>query len=379
MPQSPLVSFVVPCYKFAHLLPKCVESILAQTYENFEVLIMDNCSPDNTAEVAQSFGDPRVKHIRNESNIGHVRNFNKGITMSRGKYVLLVPADDFLVSPHLLDRFVDVMEHNPHVAYVFCRAVELDGSVLEFTNCGAEDQIWNGRAFLQQLVCHNCIVMSSVMVRRECYEKISLFPLDFPYAGDWYLWSIFALHHHVAYISEPMVCWRIHEESLSSAFQQGDAPVCTIDELNVLSRVAREAELAGIPSLRRHCNASIANRTARALRVGPPGAQISLSESEFETIIGRNAKDSKDESDIRARIHIAIGDEQYWHGESMEAAKSYWLGLTFRPWWLNGWAKYLLLWIGGVGTGARQLLSADPNRRLEGKNVVASMTSRTRR
>jgi len=63
--MNPLVSFVVPCYKFAHLLPQCVNSILEQTYQNYEILIMDNCSPDTTPEVAASFKDPRVKHIRN--------------------------------------------------------------------------------------------------------------------------------------------------------------------------------------------------------------------------------------------------------------------------------------------------------------------------
>lgn len=379
MTDSPLVSFVVPCYKFAHLLSQCVSSILAQTYENFEILIMDNCSPDNTAEVAQSFEDPRVKHIRNESNIGHVRNFNKGITMSRGKYVLLVPADDFLVSPHLLERFVNVMERSPQVGYVFCRAVELDGPVLEFTTCGAEDRTWVGEDFLKQLVEHNCIVMSSVMVRKECYEKISLFPLDLPYAGDWYLWCVFALRHHVAYVSEPMVCWRVHEESLSTAFRQEGSFVCTVDEIKVLSRLAGEAEVAGISSLRPRCNASIANRTVRALRAVSSGSQISFDGSEFETLITRNAKSPKDEVDLRARIHIALGDEQYWHGETIQAARSYRRGLEFQPWSLKGWAKYLLLCTGRFGTGLRQLLSADRYRRFGGEDVVTSITAETRR
>src|SRR5208283_2490112 len=75
----PTVSFIVPCYKLAHLLPNCVHSILMQTYRDFEVLIMDDCSPDATPQVAQSFQDPRVKHIRNDPNLGHLRNYNHGI------------------------------------------------------------------------------------------------------------------------------------------------------------------------------------------------------------------------------------------------------------------------------------------------------------
>ncbi len=125
--MDPLVSFVIPCYKLAHMLPDCVNSILKQDYENFEVLVMDNCSPDRTSEVAQSFNDPRVKHIRNETNIGHIRNFNKGIALARGEYVWMLCVDDMLRSPHVLGRYVDLMERNPGVGLVFCRAVDFQG------------------------------------------------------------------------------------------------------------------------------------------------------------------------------------------------------------------------------------------------------------
>jgi glycosyltransferase involved in cell wall biosynthesis len=357
--RGPLVSVVVPCYKFGHLLPECVSSILAQTYQNFEVLIMDNCSPDNTPEVAQSFGDPRLRYIRNESNIGHLRNFNKGITMSRGKYVLLVHADDFLVNSRLLERFVGVMERNPQVGYVFSRAVELNGTELAFTDCGPEDQIFDRSSFLQRLVWSNCIVMSSVMVRKDCYDRNGLFPLDLPYACDWYVWCSLAIRHPVAYISDAMACWRIHEESLSTSFLREDAPVRIVDELTVLSRVAHEAELAGLSSLRPHCNASIANRAVRELRsCAARGSKSSLSMAEFEAIFRRIAKDPQDEADIRARVHIALGDEQYWCGEHIEATKSYLLGLKLRPWSLKSWVKYLLLRMGSGGDGLRRLSSS---------------------
>src|ERR1700720_3711793 len=88
--MKPRVTFVVPCYKLAHLLPECVNSILSQSYQDFEVLIMDDCSPDDTPEVARSFNDPRVQHIRNEPNLGHLRNYNKGISLARGEYIWLI-------------------------------------------------------------------------------------------------------------------------------------------------------------------------------------------------------------------------------------------------------------------------------------------------
>src|SRR5580704_11101803 len=101
MPDAPTVSFIVPCYKLAHLLPECVTSILSQSYRQFEVLILDDCSPDNTREVARSFHDSRVKYVRNEKNLGHLQNYNHGIAMARGRYVWLISADDRLRKPFI--------------------------------------------------------------------------------------------------------------------------------------------------------------------------------------------------------------------------------------------------------------------------------------
>jgi glycosyltransferase involved in cell wall biosynthesis len=359
--MEPIVSFVVPCYKLAHLLPECVNSILAQTFKEFEVLIMDNCSPDNTPEVAASFNDPRVKHIRNETNLGHVRNFNKGITMARGKYVWLISPDDWLGSPNALARYVDTMERNAGVGYIFCRCTEVQGSkevgIAKWTDCGKEDRVWDGPSFLMRLIQGDCIVLSSAMVRKECYDKHGMFSLEMPHANDWYLWCVLALHYQVAYLSEPLLFVRIHEESLTSEFDQGGSAICTIDELNVLWRVARLAELAGVISHRRAFNTSIASLAACALKYGPPGRKRpGLSEADFEVILRNHVRDSNDEKDFRARLHMAIGDEEFWHGHPKEAAKSYLQGLRIRPFWLRGWVKYLLLRTGGVGVYLRRLL-----------------------
>lgn len=362
--MEPSVSFVVPCYKLAHVLPDCLNSILAQTYSDFEILIMDNCSPDNTPEVAHSFGDSRVKHIRNEINVGHVRNFNKGINLARGKYVWLVSADDFLTSPHALNRYVDLMERNPQVGFVFCRGTIAGGPAQvgespSWTDCGNEDRIWEGTSFLERLVWSNFIVMSSVMVRKECYERTTLFSVDLPYACDWYMWCVLALHYDVAYFSEVMACWRVHNESLTNAFKHEGSRVCIEDELDVLFRVAREAEVVGLPSIRRACDASIANRAARALKADAAGDMRSglLSELDLEKIFQRNPRETKDNENLQALFSIALGDAEFWRGENNKAAQSYWTALKLRPLWLKAWVKYLLLWLGSAGIGVRRFVA----------------------
>jgi len=359
--MNPLVSFVVPCYKLAHLLPQCVNSILRQTYQNYEVLIMDNCSPDNTPEVAASFGDPRVKHIRNEVNLGHVRNFNRGITMASGKYVWLISPDDWIRGTNVLAHYVDLMERNPRVGYAFCRALEVQGSkelgLATWTNLGEQDQVWEGHSFLMRLIQGNCVVLSAAMVRKECYEKLGMFSLDMPHANDWYLWCLLALQYQVGYVAEPSVYVRMHEESLTSAFNQGGNPLCLIDELTVLWRAARMAELAGVISDRRAFNESIATMAGRALTYGPRGrAMPGLQETDFESLLHQHVKDAKDEQDMRARVHMVVGDEEYWHNQHKKAAQAYLLALKLRPWWTRAWVKYLLLKTGGLGNYIRRVI-----------------------
>ena len=203
---TPTVSFVVLCYKLAHLLPECVNSILSQTYSDFELLIMDDCSPDNTQEVAKSFQDPRVKYVRNEKNLGVLRNENEGVHQSRGKYVWIISADDYLRKPYITQRYVELMEKHPRVGYVICAGVAVrDGretGVLPHSKYRNRDAIVQGHDFLKKLLYSNVVLAPSAMARRECYEKISMYPLnatfggkkiDMVWASDWYVWCAFAL------------------------------------------------------------------------------------------------------------------------------------------------------------------------------------------
>ncbi|MBV8282049.1 MAG: glycosyltransferase family 2 protein, partial [Candidatus Eremiobacteraeota bacterium] len=276
--MTPIVSFVVPCYNLAHLLRECVDSILSQTYADFEVLIMDDCSPDNTPEVAQSFRDPRVKYIRNDSNLGALRNYNKGIRLARGKYVWLISADDYLRRPYILQRYVTLLDKNPQVAYTFCPAVGVTNGVetgiLDWSAYGSRDLIINGHALLKTLLMGNLIVAASGMARRECYERISFFPLDMAWddvpldmlwGGDWYLWCLFALYFDVGYFAEPMVCYRKHNLSTTSNLMQGDVENLFASDVAVPWIIRQKAKEAGFREVSKYCLSAVANQYAKSI------------------------------------------------------------------------------------------------------------------
>lgn len=358
--MDPKVSFIVPCYQLAHLLPDCVHSILGQTFRDFEILIMDDNSPDNTPEVAASFSDPRVKHVRNDPNLGHLRNYNKGISLARGKYVWLISADDYLRRPYVLERYIDLMERHPEVGYVFSPGVKVIGGreikTIDYSQHGDSDAIFDGRKFLSKFVRENTIVAASGLVRKECYDKISVFPLDMPWGGDWYLWAIFAFSYDVGYLAEPMVCYREHELSMTNKLMAEDIAHCSAEDIRMPWLFKRKAEEAGYDQLKWDCLDSAAYDYARRIAAKRyRAATTTLTVDEFDQSLRNHTTDPREREYVRSRVYLYVADEYFWRGESSLARRFYGASLLRRFWVPTVWAKWLLALSGGLGTAIRKM------------------------
>jgi len=373
---APMVSFIVLCYKLAHLLPDCVRSILSQTYGDFEVLIMDDCSPDDTAEVATSFHDPRVRHVRNDRNLGVLGNQNEGIRLSRGKYVWIISADDYLRRPYILRRYVELMEKHPQVGYAFCSGVGVrDGQetgVLGYSKYRNRNGIIKGHVFLKRLLYGNNVLAASAMARRECYEKISMFPLDATWGGapidmmwaaDWYLWCLFAVSFDVAYFAEPMVCYREHELSVTSSFTQKDKiELCVAADIAVPWLVRKKADEFGFRELSKNCLRAVAYEYAR--HGGSKqyrGSSSNMSVDDFEKSLCRGTDNEKERNWIRARFYAAMGDRFYSAGNLTAAKKFYLDSLQNDPRMAKVFVK-LFFSLGKPGVYLRNLLQTARDR-----------------
>jgi glycosyltransferase involved in cell wall biosynthesis len=368
--QSPTVSFVVPCYKLAHLLPECVNSILGQSYGNFEVLIMDDCSPDNTAEVACSFQDRRVKHIRNDPNLGALPNYNKGISLSRGKYVWLISADDYLRRPYVLERYVDLMDANPRVGYTFCPGVGvkngMETGLLGYSTYGNRDRVIAGRVFLQKLLHNNLVVAPTAMARRECYEKISFFPvnlvwagvpIDLIWGGDWYLWCVFALHDDVGYFAESMVCYREHDLSSTSIITKENIENCFYAEIAVPWKIKQKADEAGFRDVSRKCLQTVALEYARHLTTKQYRSSAStVTMTQFEESLCKNTASEKERDWIRGRVFAQMAARLHHRGDFASARKFYQAATHIDPWMIKVHARKLLLSLGRPGDYLRRSL-----------------------
>jgi glycosyltransferase involved in cell wall biosynthesis len=120
MTTNPKVSVLIPTYNYAHFLDETIQSVLNQTYNDYELIIVDNKSTDDTLEVVDKYlGDRRIHFYQNATNLGLSGNWNKCLEYATGEYIKFLCADDKF-HPEMLRKFVSVMDENPTVSLVTC-------------------------------------------------------------------------------------------------------------------------------------------------------------------------------------------------------------------------------------------------------------------
>jgi glycosyltransferase involved in cell wall biosynthesis len=130
MNSQPLVSIITPTYNRPEYLKQALTSAVRQTYKNIEIIVSDNCSPENPQPIVESFQDPRIRFSRNEKNIGMFANTMKAFKMARGKYVATL-LDDDLWEEEFLEKLVPPLEANPELVLSFCDhyIIDADGKI----------------------------------------------------------------------------------------------------------------------------------------------------------------------------------------------------------------------------------------------------------
>jgi len=358
---TPKVSFVVPCYELAHFLAECVKSILAQTYTDFEILIMDDCSPDNTTEVAMSFQDPRIRCMRNAKNLGHLRNYNRGIELATGEYVWLISADDVVWDTHALARYVDLLDQHPSAGFAFCAALELrEGrtKVATYSSWQGSDGLLYGKNVFERLVYANTIVACSGMVRKAIYIRHGSFPLDMPYSGDWYLWCLFAMFGDVVFVADPLVAYRIHGASMTDTLSSTRVRQCADDDLAVLSALYRRAEAAGLKPFSEVSMRALGYEYARQLRSKTyRSVSFQRSPTEVAKLIRAFSQHKAESRQLMAYTQASLGDLHLEKMLCLQALKSYVRALYLKPFRLSVWGKLILVGLGRPGQRVRSQLS----------------------
>ncbi|HXC99539.1 MAG TPA: glycoside hydrolase family 99-like domain-containing protein, partial [Verrucomicrobiae bacterium] len=223
--DAPLLSVCMPIYNGNKFLEEAIRSVLDQTFKDFELVIVDDCSTEDPAPILSRFKDPRIQFHRNAVRQGLVGNWNRCVELSRGQLVCVFHQDDVML-PENLRRKVEVLKQNPGaaLAYSDARVVEEDLSVRHpgwFTpTLPDEDKLFAGREFFEKMVLgDNLVCCPSAMFRRAAFEQLGKFDSQLPYTADWEMWLRLALQFDVAYIKEPLLLYRVHDRNETHRFK----------------------------------------------------------------------------------------------------------------------------------------------------------------
>lgn len=215
--KSPLVSVCIPTYNYARFLRQAVESVLTQTFSDYELIVIDDCSNDETEQVMQQLciKDSRIKYLRNPENVGMVENWNRCLSCAEGKYIKFLFADDFLVSDKAIERMVETLLNNEHVALVSTsRLIVSDASeVLTCTEYVGKDCCLKGFPVIQKCLLDQINYIgepSAVMFRKD--QAVRGFDITYRQVVDLEMWFHLLEQGWLAYISEPLCAFRIHGE-----------------------------------------------------------------------------------------------------------------------------------------------------------------------
>jgi glycosyltransferase involved in cell wall biosynthesis len=218
-------SVCIPAYNGANYIGEAISSTLNQTLADFELIIVDDCSTDNTEAVIQSFSDNRISYYKNATRLGLVGNWNRCLELSRGQYVCIFHQDDVMMPDNLAEK-VKILEEHPHVGLVYSDVLQIDtaGALIRegwpakppFEQQG----VCRGLEFLRtQLLGPNTISCPGVVVRKECYEKLGGFDARLPFTADWEMWLRLAVFYDVAYLAKPLIKYRWHENNETLNFR----------------------------------------------------------------------------------------------------------------------------------------------------------------
>lgn len=223
---------MVASYNHADFLVKRMESLITQTYQDLEVLVIEDCSTDNSIDVLRGYQrHSKVNLVVREKNGGWVTVSNQGVEMATGEFVIFANCDDDC-DPRLIQRLVAAMEASPTAGMAFCRSALVDehDNLLgdDFTvressfraRCSA-DTLLSG-AEMSRFLLHSCVIpnLSAALIRKECFAIVGNLSSSYRVCCDWELFFRIAARYDVAYIAEPLNRFRQHAATIRSVTKE---------------------------------------------------------------------------------------------------------------------------------------------------------------
>lgn len=226
--RSPRVSVCIPTWCGGHFLEAAICSVLDQTWADFELLVIDDCSPDDTTKrVERYLSDSRVKYIRNEINLGPQGNWNRCLLEATGEYIKILPHDD-LISPDCLERQINALDTHPEAVLAFAsrRIIGNGDKTLFVKRTPLSNGIVTASTALRKCIRSGTNVLGepgAVLFRKSLIPKVGSFDASIPYVLDLDYWVRLLAYGDAWCDSKPLASFRVSNGSWSVAIGREQA------------------------------------------------------------------------------------------------------------------------------------------------------------
>jgi glycosyltransferase involved in cell wall biosynthesis len=209
--NKPIVSVILPVYNGAKYVSQSIESVLKQTFSNFELLIINDGSTDESLSIIESFHDQRIKVI-NQENKGIIATLNTGIALSQAKYIARIDADDIWSSPDKLSKQMEFLSENPNcvVLGTWANIIDENGTETLLLSYPETD-----REIRSKMLTKCCLIHPSIVFNKEICLKVGGFDEQEKYVEDYGLWLRMGQFGTFANIPEYLMSYRIHQDSVT--------------------------------------------------------------------------------------------------------------------------------------------------------------------
>jgi hypothetical protein len=266
--RPPRLSVTVLNYNYARFLSGCLESILSQSYTDFEVLVIDDCSTDDSLRVIDPYlRDPRVRLISHAKNSGFVSSLIEGVEASSAPFLTVISADDLVLNRSAFEQQMRLLDSHPTTSFCYASWTYVNmeakpvGDVAPFS----EDHVWSGEREFREFCTRFYVLHTGTIIRRSAYEAVGGYDSSIRYTLDNTLWAQLCGAGDVAYVAEPLYGYRTHGANMS---HNRRALRATVDEFvrlvdlgfarlpdgpvksdSRLFRRSRQAALAGVATM----------------------------------------------------------------------------------------------------------------------------------
>ena len=222
--SSVKVSICIPTYNGAEFVAKAIESILAQTFADFELLVVDDNSDDATMDTVRSFTDSRLRICQNEERLGIPGNWNRCLALARGEYICVFHQDDLML-PENVERKVQVLASDATISFVHSAARMLfeDSAPTALKNwieSADHDFVVKGVSYFRKLFFRgNLVCAPAVVARRQCLLDLGGFDEELGFSCDYEIWMRLCVQGRVAFLSQPLVFYRWHAKNASHIYR----------------------------------------------------------------------------------------------------------------------------------------------------------------